>query len=68
MKVNVINRWGGPFPLMCNHACMVASIAAAQLIELAQLRREAWDEVFTLYCQLTPMAVQSEGGTPVALD
>lgn len=47
MKVNVVNQWGGPSPLMCIHTCAVASIAVVRLIELAQYSKtEAWDKVF----------------------
>ena len=49
MLLTVVNRWGGPSPLMCNHACVVVSTAVVWLIELAQYsQREAWDKVFTL--------------------
>ena len=49
MVLTVVNRLGGPSPLTCNHTCVVASIAVARLIELAQYsQREAWDKVFTL--------------------
>ena len=40
MKVDVVNRWGGPSPLLCNHACAVASIPVARLIELHSIVRE----------------------------
>lgn len=46
MKVNVVNQWGGPSPLMCIHAYAMASIAVVRLIELAQYSKtEAWDSV-----------------------
>ena len=40
---------GGP-PLICNHACVMASTATARLTELAQYSyREAWVKVFRAF-------------------